>query len=78
MGTFKKITTSTVLLPKMKIREFDKNKEDYDNYVIGKNRTDDDSFEVYPDGVDYLNREGVLFSYSRSKMIARNCEYLEE
>ncbi len=78
MGTFRKVTESTELAPKMKIREFNEYKDDYDNYVIGNHQIDSDTYEVYPDGVDYLNKEGVLFSYPRSKMISRDCEYWEE
>ena len=59
MGKFKKITASTELTPRVKIREFNKNKDDCDNYVIGNHKIDSDTYEVYPDGVDYLNKEGV-------------------
>lgn len=77
MGTFKKITSATKLKPKMKIREFNKFENKYDNYVIG-NKLEDETFEVYPDGIDYLSKDSLLLYYSLLKMISRKCEFWED
>jgi hypothetical protein len=77
MGTFKKITESTVLTSGMLIRELNKQTEDFDSYIIG-NLNGNNSFEVYPEGEDYLNKAGVLFNYPKRKMINRGCEFWED
>jgi hypothetical protein len=78
MGSFKKVKSSTTLSPGMRIREFNKHNGTYDNYTIGKHILEDDKYEVYPDGKDFLNSSGVLFYYSQSKMINRACEFYDE
>lgn len=78
MGLFKKIKSNTILKPSMRIREFNTHNGVYDNYTIGQHILEDDKYEVYPDGKDFLNSSGVLFYYSQSRMIDRSCEYYEE
>ncbi|MBN2394937.1 MAG: hypothetical protein JXC36_00555 [Candidatus Atribacteria bacterium] len=78
MGNYKSIIQSTKLEPQMKIREFLKGANDYNNYVIGEYLLDDDKYEVYPEGVNYLDSDGVLFYFSKSDMISKNCEYWDD
>ena len=78
MGTFKKISLSTELLPGILIREFNRQKDDYENYIIGNHIIENDAYEVYPEGVDYLNKAGVLFYYPKNKMITAGCEFWED
>lgn len=78
MVSFKKIKTTTILQPGTIIREFNQQKNDFENYVIGNHKLEDDAYEVYPEGVDFLNKNSVLFYYPKSKMIARNCEFYDK
>jgi len=78
MGNFIKITESTELHSGMLIREYNNDTEDYDNFILGEYIPGNDSFEVYPEGEDYLNKEGVLFYFPKSKMINRDCEIYED
>lgn len=78
MGSFKRITESTNLELGMLVREFNSKNEDYDNYNIGENKLSEDSFEVYPEGTDYLDKANLLLYYPRHKMIKNSMEYWED
>lgn len=77
MGNYKKVLSSSTLRPGMIIREYDKQKEDYDYYKIASFKTNE-TYEVYPSGDDSISKQGVLLHYPHSKMVARNCEFYDE
>jgi len=78
MGSFKKITESTVLSPKMKIRRPTISVYYYDYYIIGNLILGLDKFELYPEGDDYLESHNIIFLLSKPDLIAKKFEYWEE
>lgn len=78
MGSFKKITDSTNLLPGMQIREYNKLKEVFDFYEIASYKLANETYEVYPNGDDTISKNGVNLHFPQLKMIAKGCEYWDE